>query len=67
MTFAQWLEHASRTKAAIPNLRWGQTLFNTLVDVRPDIAERIRGTSLDPFYDDWLVGAFLLEVERLWD
>lgn len=29
--------------------RYGQALFNALVDLRPDIADEIRGTPLDPF------------------
>lgn len=30
--------------------RYGQALFNALAMHRPDIAERLRGTRLDPFY-----------------
>lgn len=30
--------------------RPGQALFNALCEVRPDIAERIRGTDADPFH-----------------
>lgn len=33
-------------------LRAGQALFNALLLVRPDLAEEIRGTDLDPFYDN---------------
>jgi transposase-like protein len=33
-----------------PEWRFGQTMFNTLMDYRPEKAEEIRGTSLDPFY-----------------
>ena len=32
--------------------RPGQAWFNCLVDIRPDLAERIQGTGLDPFHDD---------------
>lgn len=32
------------------NWRYGQAIFNLLCDVRPDVAESIRGTDLDPFY-----------------
>jgi hypothetical protein len=32
--------------------RFGQTMFNGLVAHRPDLAERVRGTSIDPFYAD---------------
>ena len=30
--------------------RYGQAMFNHLCDVRPDLAERVRGTVNDPFY-----------------
>jgi len=30
--------------------RYGQALFNQLVEVRPDLSEQIRGTDADPFY-----------------
>ena len=33
-----------------PNWRLGQAYFNVLFDLRPDLAERIRTTPLDPFY-----------------
>lgn len=32
------------------NLRYGQITFNLLADERPDLAAKIRGTELDPFY-----------------
>ena len=32
------------------DLRLGQIFFNKLSDVRPAIAEEIRGTMLDPFF-----------------
>ncbi len=52
--------------------RYGQALFNLLTDVRPDLAEEIRGTDKDPFYmvgpadnfDRW--DRFAQHVERGW-
>lgn len=35
-----------------PDWRYGQTLFNTLHRVRPDLSEQVRGTPLDTFYVD---------------
>jgi hypothetical protein len=32
--------------------RAGQAAFNVLHDLRPDLADEIRGTRLDPFYRD---------------
>lgn len=33
-----------------PYVRYGQSLFNTLSHHRPEIAEQLRGTPLDPFH-----------------
>jgi hypothetical protein len=44
-----------------PELRRGQALFNVLHDIRPDLAEMVRGTDIDPFYaqpDDHRIQAF---------
>jgi hypothetical protein len=30
--------------------RYGQAMFNHLLEVRPDLAETVRGTDKDPFY-----------------
>ena len=30
--------------------RYGQALFNTLTQMQPEVAERVRGSSFDPFY-----------------
>ncbi len=37
-------------KAKNPNWRFGQTAFNVLYQVRPDLSERVRGTDIDPFH-----------------
>ena len=34
------------------SLRYGQVLFNTLCEVRPGLAEQLRGSNIDPFYKD---------------
>lgn len=41
-----------------PNLRWGQALFNALYDINPELADHIRGTGSDPFYDDSKINHF---------
>jgi hypothetical protein len=35
-----------------PTERAGQAAFNALHTFRPDLADAIRGTGCDPFYDD---------------
>lgn len=47
--------------------RRGQTYFNMLYQVRPELAEEIRTSCLDPFYDDTRIPAFLEAVKSMWD
>jgi len=48
------------------HIRYGQYLFNSLNAIRPDIANKIRGTYSDPFYLDQRIGRFWLKVHELW-
>jgi hypothetical protein len=48
-----------------PHLRVGQTYFNCLTYVDSDLAEEIRGTEIDPFYNDNLE-PFFLKLEERW-
>jgi hypothetical protein len=46
--------------------RHGQSLFNAMYEVYPDIAEALRGTVNDPFYDDiHVAAAMIFLVEHL--
>lgn len=42
-----------------PSERKGQAAFNTLNEVRPDLAKRVRSSRIDPFYDDARLSSFL--------
>lgn len=72
MTFEEYLvksaQHltASQTDDPWGAQRAGQAYFNVLADVRPDLAEPIRGSLLDPFYKDDKLGAFLTAVGERW-
>lgn len=46
--------------------RPGQHVFNELFKVRPDIADAIRNTDADPFYENGNIDRFFEEVHRLW-
>jgi len=46
-------------------LRKGQTLFNKLNEINPNLADSLRGSVVDPFYQDERIPAFLSEV-ALW-
>jgi hypothetical protein len=47
------ISHTSETyRKTYYDWRRGQCLFNALVAVAPSIGEQIRGTDVDPFYND---------------
>ena len=45
-------------------LRSGQVAFNELFRTDPEIANLIRGTEFDPFYDDEKLEAFYEKVKE---
>jgi hypothetical protein len=47
-------------------MRYGQVYFNLLSAARPDIAEALRGTKLDPFHKDEVKGETHKFVESKW-
>lgn len=47
-----------------PKWRSGQALFNALLEVRPELAEQIRATIMDPFYQDFRIPKVLIWLER---
>lgn len=48
-----------------PQWRLGQCAFNALMDLRPDVADAIRATEDDPFYDDERIPRFLKKVKEI--
>lgn len=54
-------------KHGAPAWRVGQTHFNVLWQLRPDLADAARGTQLDPFHRDDRVPAFLRWLRDNWD
>lgn len=58
----QVIDNAAKALLVNPDWRWGQCLFNALSALDYERAETIRGTVLDPFYDDSRVDAFLAWV-----
>lgn len=46
--------------------RMGQAYFNTLAERRPEIADLVRDSRLDPFYSDEPLGEFLNFVMVRW-
>jgi len=46
--------------------RLGQTYFNVLTEFNPRLAEQVRGSALDPFYQDIRIVEFLAFVGENW-
>jgi hypothetical protein len=67
MTYQEYLSRAlDRRVLRCPEERSGQAHFNVLYEMRPDLSERIRATTLDPFYNDGLLPDFLVWVRDNW-
>jgi len=45
-------ERLRKWRAAYPSWREGQAVFNALHSLHPELADEIRTTELDPFYQD---------------
>jgi len=65
-TFEEYLKLCDKRNLEYPAWRSGQTYFNTLVEIRPGISEKLRGTDIDCFYNDAKIAAFLTKVKELW-
>ncbi len=66
MTLEEFYAAVNKAQHEHPTWRYGQVVFNTLYDHRPDLSEQVRATALDPFYKDggdwvWEFNAFLAE------
>ena len=48
-------------------IRAGQAYYNVLYDIRPDIAHKLVGKPVDPFYNNDLIPVFLHHVANLWE
>jgi len=51
-------------KAKYPVLRSGQAWFNALYIINPQLADGLRGTEADPFYQDSNLGEFFLRLTK---
>ena len=67
MTFPEYITKALALHHSNPELRVGQSYFNTLYEIKPDMANLVRGTDRDPFYRNAIIPAFLDWVEQHWN
>jgi hypothetical protein len=66
-TYAEYLDLVEATMAVHgPDWRQGQAAFNALCKVSPILAEEVRGSLRDPFYQDSRLDAFYEYVELNW-
>jgi hypothetical protein len=65
-TFDELVEEFHKTKFP-PDWRSGQSAFNFVYEYLPTIANQIRNTQNDPFYESYRLNDFWIEVKRLYD
>lgn len=59
MTYTEWFNKTvDAYNRGDHDERIGQFFFNRLYDLKPDLADSIRGTADDPFYNDGLFAEF---------
>jgi hypothetical protein len=66
-SFAQFMFDCGTFYQTKDEQRVGQYFFNQLVNVHPELAEKVRTSSVDPFYNDKLIHKFVLVCEQSWD
>lgn len=60
---SEWIQfHKDIVTPKYKNQRIGQRYFNLLFDINYEVANEIRGTNFDPFYDDKKIGLFLSRI-----
>jgi hypothetical protein len=64
-TFAQYLQAVEVAMRERRGMRKGQTFFNALLELQPELAHRLEDTADDPFYNDGKLPQFLLLVEEV--
>jgi hypothetical protein len=64
ITFAQYQDAVAIALRERRGLRKGQTFFNVLRELAPELADRLIGTAVDPFYNDAKLPEFVLRVAQ---
>jgi len=73
MNYSEFMEYFNKgggfTEHEVNAMRYGQRLFNTLVNVNPEVAAWIRGSCFDPFFkeaENINPGTFVM-IEEKWE
>ena len=67
ITFAEYQSAVVRMQRRHPEWRRGQTAYNVLRKLRPDLVDEVLFTPLDPFSQDERLEAFLSYIEEHWE
>ena len=67
MTFEDYTKAVDKAQAKHPEWRLGQTAFNVLWELRPDLSEQVRATEIDPFHSTARLPQFFAWVQERWD
>lgn len=62
----EFIDRCATDQYKNPEWRKGQAYFNSLYDFDPKLADEIRGTELDPFYNDQIITKFLEYILERW-
>ena len=52
MTKQEFYTKMASIKKTNPHLRWGQIAFNLMYEINPEVANKYRGSDIDPFHKD---------------
>jgi hypothetical protein len=55
---------AQEIRSKNPSQRYGQAIFNAAYSLYPELADQLRGGSVDPFYQNENVTLFLQEMSQ---
>jgi hypothetical protein len=66
MSYQEYVTAVTAASDAHPSWRLGQAYFNVLADANPALADSIRGSDLDPFYNDDVLPALVVWLQGSW-
>lgn len=66
LTFSQYMCLVAAELVKQPDWRVGQAFYNILRAQRPDLAEKVDATDLDPYYEDSNLTRFLHFIRNNW-
>lgn len=66
-TLDEFLAYVDELRDIFPEWRRGQTFFNALDRIRPELSDAIRGTDADPYYDNARMLPFMEWLVQNWE